>query len=88
MSVYSPTTCGEQTLYAALELSKNSWLLAIQLPDRENPSLHPIKGGDGHWPSNVGFRGKSRRSGVPHGMSVRSQRQISPNGLYRSDLDA
>ncbi len=38
MSVSSPTTSGEQTLYAALELSKNSWLLAIQLPDRDNPS--------------------------------------------------
>ncbi len=36
----------EQSIYAALELSKNSWLLAIQLPGRGNPSLHPIKGGD------------------------------------------
>ncbi len=43
----SPTTAvGEQTLYAALELSKNSWLLAIQAPGRDNPSLHPIRGGD------------------------------------------
>jgi transposase len=43
----SPTaTSGEQTLYCALELSKNSWLLAIQFPGRDNPSLHPIKGGD------------------------------------------
>ena len=32
--------------YAALELSKNSWLLAIQLPDRDYPSLHLITGGD------------------------------------------
>jgi len=46
MSVSSPTTSGEQTLYAARELNKNSWLLAIQLLDRDNPSLHPIKGGD------------------------------------------
>ncbi len=46
MSVSLPMTSGEQTVYAALELSKNSWLLAIQLPDRDNPSLHPIKGGD------------------------------------------
>jgi transposase len=29
-----------------LELSKKSWLLAIQFPDREQPSLHPIEGGD------------------------------------------
>ncbi len=43
----SPTTVvGEQTLYAALELSTNSWLLAIQSPGRDNPSLHPIRGGD------------------------------------------
>ncbi len=39
-------TSSEQTLYAALELSKKSWLLAIQFPGRDNPSLHPIKGGD------------------------------------------
>ncbi len=32
MSVSSPTNSGEQALHAALELSKNSWLLAIQLP--------------------------------------------------------
>jgi transposase len=43
----SPTAIpSEQTLYAALELSKNSWLLAIQFPGRDSPSLHPIKGGD------------------------------------------
>ncbi len=28
----------------------------------------------GHWPPNVGFRGKSGRSGVPHGMSESSQK--------------
>ena len=36
----------EHTLHAALELSKNNWLLAIQFPGRDNPSLHAIKGGD------------------------------------------
>jgi len=36
----------DHTLHAALELSKNSWLLAIQFPGRDNPSLHAIKGGD------------------------------------------
>ena len=40
------STCNEQTIHAALELSKNSWLLALQSPGRDNPSLHPIKGGD------------------------------------------
>jgi transposase len=40
------STTNEQSIHAALELSKNSWLLAIQAPGRDNPSLHPIKGGD------------------------------------------
>ncbi len=40
------STSSKQSIYAALELSKNSWLLAIQAPGRDNPSLHPIKGGD------------------------------------------
>ena len=46
MTRFPAATSSDQTLYAALELSKNSWLLAIQFPDRDNPSLHPIKGGD------------------------------------------
>src|SRR5262245_35238884 len=33
------------TLYGAMELSKNTWLLAIQFPDRPQPSLYPIEGG-------------------------------------------
>ncbi len=36
----------EDRLHGALELSKNSWLLAIQFPDRQQPSLYPIIGGD------------------------------------------
>src|SRR5271169_2776 len=39
-------TLSANTLYCALELSKNSWLLAIQFPDREQPSLHSIAGGN------------------------------------------
>ena len=46
MTTTSQATSCEQTLHAALELSKNSWLLAIQVPGRDNPSLHPISGGD------------------------------------------
>jgi transposase len=46
MTTISTTISHEQSIYAALELSKNSWLLAIQVPGRDNPSLHPIKGGD------------------------------------------
>jgi transposase len=46
MTNVSATISNKQSIYAALELSKNSWLLAIQVPGRDNPSLHPIKGGD------------------------------------------
>ncbi len=46
MTRFPAATSDEHTLYAALELSKNSWLLAVQFPGRDNPSLHPIKGGD------------------------------------------
>ena len=46
MAQFSVSSSNEQSIHAALELSKNSWLLAIQVPGRNNPSLHPIKGGD------------------------------------------
>ena len=46
MTQFSSVTSIEPTLHAALELSKNSWLLAIQFPDRDKPSLYPLKGGD------------------------------------------
>jgi hypothetical protein len=44
MMVNFAATSNEQSIYAALELSKNSWLLAIQVPGRDNPSLHPLPG--------------------------------------------
>lgn len=40
------STLPKNTLHGALEVSKNSWLLAIQFPDRKQPSLYRIKGGD------------------------------------------
>jgi len=46
MTQFPVSTSNEQSIYAALELSKNSWLLAIQVPGRDNPSLYPIRGGD------------------------------------------
>ncbi len=46
MTQFPASTSNEQSIHAALELSKNSWLLAIQSPGRDNPSLHPIRGGD------------------------------------------
>ena len=42
----TPSTAFANTLHCALELSKKSWLLAIQFPDREQPSLYPIDGGN------------------------------------------
>src|ERR1700688_433518 len=39
-------TPAETILHGALELSKTSWLLALQFPDRAQPSLYPISGGD------------------------------------------
>jgi transposase len=40
------TVSSKTTLHCALELSKSNWLLAIQFPDRPQPSLYRIKGGD------------------------------------------
>src|SRR5215510_10094057 len=40
------TPTGGSILHCALELSKNTWLLGIQFPDRPQPSLYPIKGGN------------------------------------------
>ncbi len=46
MTQFPVLTTNEPSIHAALELSKNSWLLAIQVPGRDNPSLYPIKGGN------------------------------------------
>ena len=46
MDQATASTASANTLHCALELSKKSWLLAIQFPDREQPSLYPIAGGD------------------------------------------
>jgi transposase len=40
------STPAVNVLHCALELSKNTWLLGIQFPDRPRPSLYPIDGGD------------------------------------------
>ena len=34
----------ETVLYGALELSKNSWLLALQFPDRAQPTIRSAAG--------------------------------------------
>ena len=35
-----------ETVYAAIELSKKTWVLGIALPDRDRPSIHRITGGN------------------------------------------
>jgi transposase len=35
-----------RTVYAAIELSKKSWVLGIARPDRDRPSIHRLTGGD------------------------------------------
>src|SRR5215470_14234639 len=40
------STAPADRLFCAVELSKNSWLLGIQFPDREKASVYPLKGGD------------------------------------------
>ncbi len=46
MTRFPVSTSSERSIYAALELSKNSWLLAIQVPGLDSPSLYPIRGGN------------------------------------------
>jgi transposase len=46
MDQTSCSAVSRHTLHCALELSKKSWLLAIQFPDRTQPSLCPIEGGN------------------------------------------
>ena len=53
MNQTSSSAISTNTLHCALELSKNSWLLAIQFPDREQPSLYPIEGGFGRRPTGT-----------------------------------
>ncbi len=42
----TPAATAGSILHCALELSKNTWLLGIQFPDRSQPSLYPIRGGN------------------------------------------
>src|ERR1700676_4459053 len=46
MNQISCSATSSHTLHCALELSKKSWLLAIQFPDGEQPSLYSIEGGN------------------------------------------
>ena len=45
MTRFPASSSSERSIFAALELSENGWLLAIQVPGRDNPGPVPIRGG-------------------------------------------
>jgi transposase len=46
MANQQESSAARQTVYVAIELSKNNWVVSIALPDREQSSLYRIPGGD------------------------------------------
>jgi transposase len=46
MTKAEPQIQQQETLYAAIELSKKSWVVSIARPDRDQPSIHRIAGGN------------------------------------------
>ena len=75
-------TPAETILHGALELSKNSWLLALQFPDRAQPSLYkgfgcrPLEGRRGAFggrrpkPSKGGNRAYGTCGGAAVAMGI------------------
>ena len=72
MTRFPESTSNEPSIHAALGLSKNRWLLAIQAPGWDNPSLHPIKGGDaeGLMAKLEAARGRSNLSLDAEGITI------------------
>lgn len=46
MNTINNTVEKKRSIYAAVELSKKSWVVSVAHPDRERPSIHRIPGGD------------------------------------------
>ena len=46
MAFLEERAASARTVYAAIELSKKSWVLGIAHPDRDRPSIHRIAGGN------------------------------------------
>lgn len=46
MATKLESEASRETVYAAIELSKKTWVLGIALPDRDRPSIHRITGGN------------------------------------------
>jgi len=61
----------ETTVFAALELSKGSWLLAIHSTDRSQPSMHHIKGGD-----VAGLLTRLNRASEQHKLRTRKEAKV------------
>jgi len=45
-STDAPAAESRETVYAAIELSKKTWMLGIAHPDRDRPSIHRVCGGN------------------------------------------
>ena len=62
------STAPADRLFCAVELSKNSWLLGIQFPDRQKASVYPIKGGDSEGLiAKLGSYSATKRATMPFG---------------------
>jgi hypothetical protein len=46
MATKVESEASRETVYAAIELSKKTWVLGIALPDRDRPGIHRISGGN------------------------------------------
>jgi hypothetical protein len=46
MAIGQQGMVGKATVYAAIELSKKSWVVGIAHPDRDRPSIHRFVGGN------------------------------------------
>ena len=46
MTTIGANEASSHTVYAAIELSKKTWVLGIATPERDRPSIHRIAGGN------------------------------------------
>ena len=57
MAIKQESVGRQETVYAAIELSKKTWVLGIALPDRDRPSIHRVAGAQldrkGQWHLDV-----------------------------------
>ena len=46
MTTIGASETSSHTIYAAIELSKKTWVLGIATPERDRPSIHRVAGGN------------------------------------------